>query len=56
MLFRSGELVSENERIQLTAGGNNEIAMRLRTKLLDLQYTHRNKVDTDSVVLVHIQC
>ncbi|MGQ7261029.1 branched-chain amino acid aminotransferase [Vreelandella sp. V005] len=33
-----GELVTENERIKLTASSNNEIAMRLRTTLLDLQY------------------
>jgi branched-chain amino acid aminotransferase len=37
-----GELVTENERIRLTAAGthqnSNEIATRLRTKLLDLQY------------------
>ncbi|WP_171702392.1 branched-chain amino acid aminotransferase [Vreelandella azerica] len=33
-----GELVTDNERITLTAGGNNEIAKRIRTKLLDLQY------------------
>ena len=34
-----GELVSENERIHLTADNNsNEVAMRIRTKLLDLQY------------------
>ena len=37
-----GELVTENERIRLAASdannNSNEIAMRIRTKLLDLQY------------------
>jgi branched-chain amino acid aminotransferase len=32
------ELVTENERIRLSAGGDNAVAKRLRTKLLDLQY------------------
>lgn len=32
------ELVTEDERIRLSAGGDNAVAKRLRTKLLDLQY------------------
>ncbi|MGV2932249.1 branched-chain amino acid aminotransferase [Vreelandella venusta] len=35
-----GELVTENERIRLQGDGNNDIAMRLRKKLLDIQYGH----------------
>ena len=33
-----GELVTEDDTIRLTAEGDNEIAKRLRTRLLDLQY------------------
>nr|WP_283101557.1 branched-chain amino acid aminotransferase [Halomonas populi] len=33
-----GELVSDDERIRLKGGNTNEVAKRLRTKLLDLQY------------------
>lgn len=32
------ELVTEHERIRLTAGGDNAVAKRLRTQLLNLQY------------------
>lgn len=33
-----GELVTESDRIRLSAQGDNEVAKRLRTRLLDLQY------------------
>ncbi|TDR51465.1 branched chain amino acid aminotransferase [Halomonas ventosae] len=36
-----GELVTESDRIRLSAQGDNEVAKRLRTRLLDLQYGRR---------------
>lgn len=33
-----GELVTENGRIRLNGNGGNDVAMRIRTKLLDVQY------------------
>ncbi|MBE0403249.1 branched-chain amino acid aminotransferase [Halomonas citrativorans] len=33
-----GELVTENERIRLNGDGGNDVAMRIRKKLLDVQY------------------
>ncbi len=35
------ELVTEDERIRLSAGGDNAVATKLRTRLLDLQYGRR---------------